>query len=230
MEVEEGFVLRVVIDEFFDAEKTHLKMNFTSLQIVHMLSRVGRRLASDLIRDFNWCRNMLNTDPTHTHMLTWKKPSTNWLECNVYGAIFTTEGKFGIGICFRDSLGSFVQANTMIFPFVVTAAECEATAMKHALALALSNGFERVIFESDCQQIVNALRHDYLYANELGTLLSTCNSLLNSNANYNIAYVRRQVNRVAHNLARASLFQSSLSIHHYYPPSCISSIILNEMQ
>jgi ribonuclease HI len=38
----------------------------------------------------------------------------------------------------------------MIFPFVVTAAECEATAMMHALKLALSNGFERVIFESDC--------------------------------------------------------------------------------
>ncbi|MCI84021.1 hypothetical protein A2U01_0105297, partial [Trifolium medium] len=59
-------------------------------------------------------------------------------------------------------MGSFVQACTMIFPFVVTAAECEPTAMKHALALALSNGFERVIFESDCQQVVNALHNDCL--------------------------------------------------------------------
>ncbi|MCI10405.1 eukaryotic translation initiation factor 3 subunit C, partial [Trifolium medium] len=110
-----------------------------------------------------------------------------------------------------------------------TAAECEAIAMKHALALALSNGFEIVIFESDCQQVVNALRNDYLYANELDTLLSTCSSLLNSNANYNIAYVRMQANRVAHNLAKASLFQSSSSVHHYYPPNYISSIILNEI-
>ncbi|PNX60762.1 hypothetical protein L195_g060341, partial [Trifolium pratense] len=50
---------------------------------------------------------MLNTDPTPAHVLTWKKPSTNWLK---------------------------------------------SAAMKHALALALSNDFERVIFESDCQQ------------------------------------------------------------------------------
>ncbi|MCI46746.1 hypothetical protein A2U01_0067987, partial [Trifolium medium] len=64
-------------------------------------------------------------------------------------------------------MGSFVQACTMIFPFVVTVVECEATAMKHAVALALSNGFERVIFESDCQRVVNALRNDCLYANEL---------------------------------------------------------------
>ncbi|KAK2426613.1 two-component response regulator ARR10 [Trifolium repens] len=138
-----------------------------------------------------------------------------------------TEGKFGIGICFRDSMGSFVQAHTMIFPFVVTPAECEATTMMHALKLALSNGFERVIFESECQQVVNVLHNDCLHANELGTLLSTCSSLLISNANYNIAYFRRQANRVAHNLARASLFQYSHSVQHFYPPGCISSIILN---
>ncbi|XP_045802731.1 uncharacterized protein LOC123896382 [Trifolium pratense] len=151
---------------------------------------------------------MLNTDPTSAYVLTWKKPSTNWLKCDVDGAIFMIEGKFGIGICFRDSLSSSVQTYTMIFPFIVTAAECEATTMKHALALALSNGFERVIY---LKVTVNS-------------------SLLNSNANYNIAYVRRQVNRVAHNLDRVSLFQSSSGVHHYYPPNYISSTILNEMQ
>ncbi|MCI53196.1 hypothetical protein A2U01_0074442, partial [Trifolium medium] len=63
---------------------------------------------------------MLNIVPTPAHVLTWEKPSANWLKFNVDGAIFMTEGKFGI----------------------VTATECEAIAMKHALALALSNGFE----------------------------------------------------------------------------------------
>ncbi|PNX77260.1 hypothetical protein L195_g033223 [Trifolium pratense] len=127
---------------------------------------------------------MLNTDHTPAHVLTWEKPSTNWLKCNVDGVILMTGGKFGI----------------------VTAAECEATAMKHAIALASSNG----IFESDCQQVVNALRNDCLYANELDTLLSTCSSLFIYNASYNIAYVRRQTNRVAQNLARASLHQPRL--------------------
>ncbi|KAK2369662.1 Met-10 like family protein [Trifolium repens] len=98
--------------------------------------------------------------------------------------------------------------------------------MMHALKLALSNGFERVIFESDCQQVVNALHNDCLYANELGTLLSTCSSLLIPYANYNIAYVTRQANRVAHNLARASLFQSSPNVQHFYPPnSAIAALI-----
>ncbi|MCI34805.1 hypothetical protein A2U01_0056026, partial [Trifolium medium] len=37
------------------------------------------RLASDLIGDFNLCRSMLNVDPTPAHVLTWEKPSANWL-------------------------------------------------------------------------------------------------------------------------------------------------------
>jgi hypothetical protein len=64
----------------------------------------------------------------------------------------------------------------MIFLFVVTAAE--SIAMMHALKLDLSNDFDRVIFESDCQKFVNTLCNDCLYANELSTLLSTCSSLL----------------------------------------------------
>jgi hypothetical protein len=53
--------------------------------------------------------------------------------------IFLIEGKFGIGICFRDRLSSSVQARTMIFPFVASASECETTAMKYAITLAFSN-------------------------------------------------------------------------------------------
>jgi hypothetical protein len=46
-----------------------------------------------------------------------------------------------------------------------------------------------------------------LFRKWLSTYLhSTCSSFLISNVNYNIAYVRRQTNRVAHNLARTFYF------------------------
>jgi hypothetical protein len=117
-----------------------------------------------------------------------------------------------------------VQAHTTIFLFVDTTAECQAIAMKYALELILSNSFERVLFKSDSQQVVNVLCNDFLYANELVILLSTSSSFPISNVNYNLTYVRRQVNRVTHNLARVSLFQSSPSVHRYYPYDCISSL------
>jgi hypothetical protein len=111
----------------------------------------------------------------------------------------------------------------------VTATECETSVLKHALLIGTANGFERIIFESDCLTVVNVITNDYRYENELGTLLSTCKSILTANASYNIAFVRRQANRVAHNLARASILQSS-PMTFYHSPSCISSIIIDEMK
>jgi len=47
--------------------------------------------------------------------LSWVKPARNWLKCNVDCALFTIEGCFGVNICFRDNLGSFVQVRLMLF-------------------------------------------------------------------------------------------------------------------
>jgi len=107
----------------------------------------------------------------------------------------------------------------MIFPSVTTAAECEATALQQALQVALNLGLNRVVFESDCQLVVNAVLNNSSYMNELGSLLSNCRTLLLSNASYALAYVRRQVNIVAHNLARASILHASPSIF-FHPPDC----------
>ncbi|MCH85260.1 ribonuclease H protein [Trifolium medium] len=71
--------------------------------------------ASDLLQDYNWCCNALVSTPLSDHSMTWEKPPVDWLKCNVDGALFMNERKFGIRVCYRDSLGSFVQAHTMIF-------------------------------------------------------------------------------------------------------------------
>ncbi|MCI98213.1 hypothetical protein A2U01_0119516, partial [Trifolium medium] len=55
----------------------------------------------------------------------------------------------------------------MVFSFEVTPTECEASALKHALLIAMANGFERLIFESDGLTVVNAITNDYRYENEL---------------------------------------------------------------
>jgi len=76
---------------------------------------------------------------------------------------------------------------------------------------------------------VNDVLSNNTYVNELGSLLSSCRALLFSNASYALAYVRRQANRVAHNLAQTSILHASPSIFNH-PPHCIDSIILDEMK
>jgi ribonuclease HI len=83
------------------------------------------------------------------------------------------EGKFGIGICSRKSSGSFVlQAQIMVFPFLASAIECEATALQHALLIVVYCGFECVKFKSDCQMVMNSIDNGCIYPNELESLLS----------------------------------------------------------
>jgi len=117
----------------------------------------------------------------------------------------------------------------MIFPFVTAAAECEAAALQQALQIALNLGFNRVVFKIDGQIVVTAILNNSSYMNELGNLLSNCWTLLSSNVGYALAYIKRQANRVAHDLARASILHASLNTFSH-PPFCIHFIILDEIQ
>jgi len=47
-------------------------------------------------------------------------------------------------------------------------------------------------------------------ANELGTLVSQFRNVKATNADYQLAFVQRQVNRVAHSLLRTPLLESTL--------------------
>jgi ribonuclease HI len=180
-----------------------------------------------MVRDYRWC-NHLNAD-TQTVDRTWAKLSTEWIKCNVDCALFEVGGQFGVGICFRDNLGHLLQDHSLTFPYVATTAKCVATALQQAIQIALDKGLNRVIFETDCQVVANVVLSNNLYVNELGSLLSTCRTLLASNASYTLAFIRRQANRVAHSLARASILHASPSIF-YHPPYCIHSLIMDEMK
>jgi len=117
----------------------------------------------------------------------------------------------------------------MIFPSITTTTECEVITLQQALQIALGLNLNRVVFETDCHLVVNYVLNNISYVNELGSLLSNCRTLLLSNPSYVLTYIRRQANRVAHNLARASILHASPNIF-FHPPYCIDSIIFDEMK
>jgi hypothetical protein len=84
----------------------------------------------------------------------------------------------------------------MVFPFLASAIECEAT----------TSAIERVKFENVYQMILNDVNNGCIYLNELESLLFMCRSLISSNASYNLAFIQRQANKLAHSLARVSVF------------------------
>jgi hypothetical protein len=63
---------------------------------------------------------------------------------------------------------------------------------------------------------------------EFGIIIETCRNLLLYFEHCKVSYVRRQANRVTHDLAQAARFNASHQVFDYCPP-CIEATIMNEM-
>ena len=105
-------------------------------------------LALYTVRDYMWCHRL--NDDARSATPAWSKPQLDWIKCNIDCALFEDDGKFVVGISFRDSLGHLIQAHCMVFPFVTTTVECEATTLQHGLRVTFDFGLSRVVFEIGC--------------------------------------------------------------------------------
>lgn len=141
-------------------------------------------------------------------IVSWEKPAQNWLKCNVNCAIFIYEGYFGVEICFCDSSRHLAQAHR-VFSHIILVIECEATTFLIDMKITINWVFERVAYESDNQYVVHVVLSGYFYENELGTIVFGCRSYLYNPDVFKLAFIRRKVNIVDYNFAKATVFQFS---------------------
>lgn len=69
--------------------------------------------------------------------------------------------------------------------------------------------FERVAYESDNQYVVHVVLSGYFYENELSTIVIGCRSYLYNLDIFKLTFIRRKVNIVDYNFAKATVFQFS---------------------
>jgi len=117
--------------------------------------------------------------------------------------IFNGNSAMGYGICFRDSSGSLLFGKSDYKYLSVIVLEAEAIGLLESLRLAISKDFHNVVFETDIKLLVDLLHNSNLSLNEIGDLDLECKILLISKSDYVVSFVRRQANRIAHNIARA---------------------------
>lgn len=70
---------------------------------------------------------------------------------------------------------------------------------------AIELGEERVIFETDCQQVVHAIQAHGVDLSEFGSTIATCKSILVNHSHFVVEFVRKQMNMNAHTLGRPYL-------------------------
>jgi ribonuclease HI len=101
-------------------------------------------------------------------------------------------------------------------------------AIKEALTELIQRGFSHAIIESDSKIVIDAIssrQHGY---SEFSSIISNIKSLLLVVPNFEVKFVKWQVNMVAHSLTRAAYSRTSRCIYQSISP-CIEHFLINDM-
>jgi ribonuclease HI len=106
--------------------------------------------------------------------------------------------------------------------------EGEAMTLIEAMEEVIHRGLSFGVFESDSKLVVDAISSRQAGVSDFSILISHIQSLLRLNNYFEVKYVKRQANKVAHSLARAAFSMSRRCIFDSVPP-CIESLLSNEL-
>ncbi|XP_058746722.1 uncharacterized protein LOC131619666 [Vicia villosa] len=179
-------------------------------------------------QDWYKAQKDLDNENVYEHNLDWSPPPEGWLKCNVDAGFNKQGGTTNRGWCVRDDTGNFIFAGIAWDIGTLTILEAEALALKEAIQGAISSQLDKVIFESDSQGVVQAIDSNYKGDSEFSLIIKSINSLLQAFPNFEVKFIKRQANSVAHSLAKAANSWSRRSFIHLIPP-CIEQHLINEM-
>ncbi|KAH1210860.1 hypothetical protein GmHk_15G045071 [Glycine max] len=123
------------------------------------------------------------------------------------------------GISIRGSSGVFVETITQWRSPRLYVLEGETRTLCVALDFVLGMGLSNVIFEMD-KTIVDKVHYNSLNETEVGIFIRECRIILDSNQTFNIGFLRRQHNGVAHASARVAPY-FSCSQYSNHAPTCV---------
>ncbi|CAN1842196.1 hypothetical protein LINPERHAP1_LOCUS36775 [Linum perenne] len=148
----------------------------------------------------------------------WHPPHPNELKCNVDVAYQSREQRWGWGAAIRNHAGSLVAYRTGWTRGQPEVREGEARGLLDALYWAVRSQLHQVVFEVDSQVVASAVNGQESNLTEFGVIIDGCRLILLANPGYEVVFVRRNRNVVAHELARRS-FSLASPFEGYVPPT-----------
>ena len=120
---------------------------------------------------------------------------------NYDGALFSQQGKAGLGVIIRNSEGDVMASMSQQIPLPTIVAQVEAFAVRRAAVFALEIGINKAILEGDSETIVKELMEPTPSLALHGHLIQDVKSLQNIFNFLSFTHVHLQGNNVAHALA-----------------------------
>jgi hypothetical protein len=143
-------------------------------------------------------------------------------------AHLSSDGHWYSGLLLRRSDGSVVGSATRLHQPSESAIFGEAMGLNDAIDMAERYGEDAITFELDCQTIVNAVLRRSVVRKDWGFVVNRCVKFLQANPNARIAWVKRELNRPAHELARWAEVEPNMDWPDSFP-HCINAYIQKDM-
>lgn len=117
--------------------------------------------------------------------------------------MFEEHNAFGLGISVKKREGEMVFVRTVRHWGMAGPELAEVMAIKESLSWAMESDVQKILNESDCLVIVQAIRNKVPMFFLVGLVIEECRELLCSQKNVSLLFIKRSANVAAHSLARA---------------------------
>lgn len=131
----------------------------------------------------------LRTKKQHRTISHWEQPPSGRLKINVDGSFLGELEQGSIGVVARDNLGNCMAALSRSLNHVASAIHAEAEACRAGLLLAIHQGWDDLIMETDCAMLVDALAGSGDDFSQIGRIVGDCKEYLYSFNSFEIRHV-----------------------------------------
>jgi hypothetical protein len=155
----------------------------------------------------------------------WNRRSDNTIKVNS-DANLSIAGKWGLGVAYRNSTGEIVAGATWEPSGGDEPTLAEACAMYNAVTLVIDCGFQKVIFESDCETLVKLLNSDGMYPKTyVGNVVRGIRSNMAFFRHSGVRYIHRDANKAARHLAMLAHDEPNTIWINECPPQLVPTLI-----
>lgn len=159
----------------------------------------------------------------------WKPPAFGTYKINSDAAVFE-DGRVGLGGVMRDKDGDVIAAVCEGVQGRLEVNEAEAMAARLALTIAIDVGLRDVVLENDCLQLITQLKHGAEDNTSFGVITRDILELAKSCCSISFNFVKREGNKVAHNLAHLSCNFGELRVWKEEVPIEANSYVISDLE
>ncbi|XP_021753633.1 uncharacterized protein LOC110719026 [Chenopodium quinoa] len=160
--------------------------------------------------------------------VVWSKPAVGFLKVNVDNG-FVGELACGLGAVVRDEVGIVVAVGVQQIKASWEVRIAEAKAIEWGLRVAAGLGVRDLVVESDCLQVIQALKNKTADLSELSLIIDDILLLCSSFDNVIWSYVKRGGNKVAHFWAHFHPWEVGQRVWQDVIPTSIVDVALADL-